>query len=158
MLIELFDVHLWFGGVYCGVKKEFDEHFSKLGLKWFAPSEIRYLGASNESGAAKGLNTLPPEHLWSNLEEVALAADAIREEFGSALQVLSGYRSPAYNAAIGGASQSYHMKGMALDLKPMNGDVKGLLNAIKREGFIGGVGTYPTFVHIDVRGYRATFR
>ena len=35
------------------------------------------------------------------------------------LRVTSGYRSAAVNAAVGGAAQSQHKRGQALDLKPL---------------------------------------
>ena len=139
--------------------EEFDVYFDQLGLRYFSPSELRFMGASNASGKAKGKNTLPPEAQWAHLASVALAADEIREQFGHPLRVLSAYRSPAYNKAIGGASQSYHMHAMALDLQPLNGDVQGLYDsAVQLRGlgvFQGGIGKYSSFVHIDVRGHKA---
>jgi len=72
------------------------------------------------------------------------------------VQVISGYRSPATNAAMhahsaGVASHSLHMKGMAMDIRL--GDVA--LNRLHRTAVAmraGGVGYYPSldFVHVDV--------
>lgn len=42
--------------------------------------------------------------------------DKWRQEYGSALNMNSGYRSPAYNQSIGGAGQSRHMYGDAGDI------------------------------------------
>lgn len=44
----------------------------------------------------------------------------IADKFG--LTITSLYRSPAHNAAIGGAPGSYHTKGLAVDLVPSNGN------------------------------------
>lgn len=139
--------------------EEFDKYFSKLNLKHFSPSELRFLGASNSRGRAMGLNTLPPKHLWPNLARVAIAADAIRSIFGYPITILSAYRSPAYNSAIKGVPDSQHVLAKALDLKPSNNNVEGLhliAKKLRSKGlFSGGIGKYPTFVHIDVRGKNA---
>jgi len=137
---------------------EFDRWFSRQGLRWFRPHELRFLGGSHfaRGHAGFGKNSLPGRVLWPRLLEVAHVADEARHQFGSALRVVSGYRSPAYNAAIGGASGSFHLRAMALDLAPVNGDVAGLWEVIqgmrRRAAFSGGVGRYRTFVHVDTRG------
>ena len=49
--------------------------------------------------------------------------DKLRQAFGHPIRVNSGYRSPNYNASIGGAKTSYHMfKGArgAVDISPWN--------------------------------------
>jgi len=40
----------------------------------------------------------------------------IRDHFGKPVTIISGYRTPAYNKLIGGATNSYHMKGQAADI------------------------------------------
>lgn len=88
-----------------------------------------------------------------NLKKVVSAADLIREQVGR-LKVTSGYRPLEYNRSIGSPDSSYHVKGFALDLKPLDTSVEDLHNAIL--GMIdngeipnGGVGIYDTFVHYD---------
>ncbi|MBF0247436.1 MAG: DUF882 domain-containing protein [Alphaproteobacteria bacterium] len=73
----------------------------------------------------------------------------------NAIQVVCGYRSPKTNAALrkissGVAKKSYHIKGMAIDLRIKGVALRDLHRAavsLKR----GGVGYYPKsdFVHID---------
>jgi uncharacterized protein YcbK (DUF882 family) len=70
--------------------------------------------------------------------------------------VISGYRSPATNAAMhehsaGVASHSLHMQGMAIDIRLADRDLKDL-HAAARGLRAGGVGYYPEldFVHVDV--------
>jgi uncharacterized protein YcbK (DUF882 family) len=77
---------------------------------------------------------------------------ATRESF----QVISGYRSPATNAALhelssGVASKSLHMEGKAIDIRLAGVPLTGLRDAALGLG-VGGVGYYPTsdFVHVDV--------
>lgn len=76
----------------------------------------------------------------------------------SEILVLSGYRTPKTNRAIGGASNSYHIQGKAVDFY-----IPGVSLAKVRQAAIslnnGGVGYYPrsNFVHVDtgpVRSWR----
>jgi uncharacterized protein YcbK (DUF882 family) len=71
-------------------------------------------------------------------------------------EVISGYRSPQTNAMLratghGAASKSYHMKGMAIDIRLGDKPLKDIHEAalLMRAG---GVGYYPEsdFVHVDV--------
>ena len=40
----------------------------------------------------------------------------LRDHFGAAVTVTSGYRTPAYNAKVGGVSKSQHLLGTAADI------------------------------------------
>lgn len=83
------------------------------------------------------------------------------------IAVNSWYRSPSYNARIGGARYSEHVEGRATDVQVFvrlrNGRrVKlkptyvGRLAARFVPSFQrGGIGTYATFTHLDHRGYTA---
>ena len=123
----------------------------------FKPKEFLYKGASH---AKNGLNTDPPKELWSNCVHLARVIDRIRTEIGKPVKLLSVYRSPVYNNAVGGEKGSLHMKFMAADFTVPNADtgprawasvVDGLRD---RRMFSGGIGVYPSrgFVHVDVRG------
>ena len=84
-----------------------------------------------------------------------------RLENQAAFGVISGYRSPKTNAALaltsgGVAKKSYHMSGLAIDVRLPGCDLKDLQRAalaLRR----GGVGYYPKsdFVHIDVGPVRS---
>ena len=71
-------------------------------------------------------------------------------------EVISGYRSPATNAALrrksrAVAKNSYHMRGMAIDVRlPGRGVTQLRLAALRQRA--GGVGYYPGsgFIHLDV--------
>jgi len=134
---------------------KFDKHFTGA-ARYFSAAEIRFMGAGNAEGKAKGKNTLPPEKLWPAIKPTLAQADALRDFFGAPLKVLSGYRSPAYNKAIGGAPASFHMRFMALDLAPVRGgaaEIQRLHNCtmilIKKGILTGGVKRYSWGVHID---------
>ena len=79
---------------------------------------------------------------------------------GNEIQIISGYRSPAYNDELrsrsnGVAKNSLHTKGMAIDLA-----IPGIgLDRIRQAAMAlaaGGVGYYPQsgFVHIDAGPFR----
>jgi uncharacterized protein YcbK (DUF882 family) len=90
------------------------------------------------------------------LHQLASEAGAVRP-----FEVISGYRSPATNAALrarseGVAAGSLHMKGQAVDIR-----VGGVPLARLHQAALairgGGVGYYPAsdFVHVDVGRVRA---
>ena len=80
----------------------------------------------------------------------------MRDEAGRPLVISgSGYRCPAHNRAVGGASGSQHMEGKAADYR-----IPGMSNEQQRQLAEkhfpdGGVGFYNNFVHVDVRGRKA---
>jgi uncharacterized protein YcbK (DUF882 family) len=98
---------------------------------------------------------VPPE-CADNVLKCARNLQVLRDELGLPVHVISGYRSPAYNKKIGGADHSFHMTGHAADIqvpgmtpKQVHAKVLELIVAGKMHN--GGVGVYPTFVHVDVR-------
>lgn len=92
-------------------------------------------------------------------ERLLAVLDDVREKVGSPIFVSSGYRCLVHNKNIGGASQSYHVKGMAADVYSNDLDVHCLKKVIKEvmvsKGLEGGLQEYTDqeFVHVDVRGY-----
>ena len=86
--------------------------------------------------------------LWHTLRDVTES----RQPF----QIISGYRSPQTNEMLhevsnGVAQNSYHMKGMASDIRLEDVDLAQLHRAALAIGR-GGVGYYPSsdFVHVDI--------
>lgn len=86
----------------------------------------------------------------------------------SSLKITSASRSHIHNDFVGGARNSQHLKGKALDLQigDINGDRKAnstdkkiVSDILDKEviGNKGGVGFYPgtMMVHLDVRGRKA---
>jgi hypothetical protein len=61
------------------------------------------------------------QELKDNLDRLVIALNVIRTAYGQIMRVSSGYRSPAKNAAIGGAKKSHHMNCMACDFKDADG-------------------------------------
>lgn len=81
------------------------------------------------------------------------ALDALRRAADRPLYVVSGYRCPEHNKAVGGAPLSYHMRGEAFDIACPRGSM-GALVALAREVGFSGIILYPkkSFVHLDIRG------
>jgi uncharacterized protein YcbK (DUF882 family) len=94
--------------------------------------------------------------------------EPLRKKYGP-VHVNSGLRTERYNASVGGANGSYHVYGQhdgndqAADIVCARGrptDWHRTANTIrqrKRSGK-GGLGLYPTFVHIDLRDYASNWR
>lgn len=67
----------------------------------------------------------------SNLFDVIIVIDKVRTDWGSAINVTSGYRCEQLNELVGGAERSGHKYGNAVDLVPSNGKVVELFYFIK---------------------------
>ena len=92
-------------------------------------------------------------------DALMLLLQCIREHFGKAVTITSGYRTPAHNAAVGGAKSSQHLLGRAADIQVAGTSVEDV--AAYAESLMpdwGGVGRYPVkagratgWVHVDTR-------
>lgn len=87
--------------------------------------------------------------------KLAVVFEDIRALWGLPIIIDSAYRSPDHNKKIGGARNSQHVLGRALDLRPPKGiSIDEFYQAIKNnvDAFgIHGLGKYSTFVHVDIR-------
>lgn len=88
---------------------------------------------------------------------LARAFEAVRLEYGAPIRILSAYRTTLHNKRVGGARNSQHVEGRALDLAPVGRKGIAKLHAaveqVARRGDspIRGIGVYPSFIHIDTR-------
>jgi hypothetical protein len=81
----------------------------------------------------------------------------IQSAFGGNLKVISGYRDEQRNQEAGGAGNSAHLRGNAVDVR-FEGGVPETLKLIEdaSKAGIGGIGVYgPGSVHLDVESKRA---
>ena len=100
-----------------------------------------------------GVQAIPAPWILDNLAQLANRLQVIRDLLGKPIIINSGYRSPQHNTAIGGTSNSFHMKGMAADIV-----IPGLTaHAVQQflKNWSGGLGSYAHFTHVDIRPNRA---
>ena len=87
---------------------------------------------------------------------LVMVLQTIRDHFGTAVTINSGYRTPQYNTKVGGVAHSQHCYGTAADIT-VRGQKPAAVAAYARKIMPdwGGVGIYNTFTHIDVREAKA---
>ena len=79
----------------------------------------------SQTATRKDIDNEPGEEEIENLKQLCeRVLQPVREHFGKAVRVNSGYRSPELNSAIGGSKTSDHCKGMAADI-----EINGVANA-----------------------------
>ena len=66
------------------------------------------------------------------------------------IYINSGYRCISENSKVGGVPKSFHLFGMAADISVRTISIPELLYFAEKAKF-GGIGIYPTFLHVDVR-------
>lgn len=72
---------------------------------------------ASATAKAKGIKNIPGNQELINLTALCVAVlEPLRTWFGREIKIGSGYRCPMLNAAVGGVSNSQHMKGQAADL------------------------------------------
>lgn len=74
----------------------------------------------------------------------------IRNHFGKAVSINSGYRCAKHNASVGGASRSNHMDGEAADIRISGVTPIEVARYAESIGILG-IGVYSWGVHIDTR-------
>lgn len=133
---------------------EFSYYLQRHGITHFRAYECCDVGrVKMVDGVAVTLQA-PPRELWENMLPTLEVQEWLRAQTGVPTDVSSGYRSPAYNEAVGGAPLSTHKVFNAMDSlprgwSPLSTAVK-LLDHPQADRM--GLGLYSTFVHVDTRG------
>jgi uncharacterized protein YcbK (DUF882 family) len=104
-----------------------------------------------------------PLDVLENVKLLAIQLQKIREYVGKPIRINSAYRSEAHNEAIGGVKSSQHILGKAADITidtftpdEVVSIIENMLTNEMLGGFyIGGLGSYNTFTHIDIRDKKA---
>ena len=90
-------------------------------MKYFTIEEL----CKSETAERLDIDNAPSEEIISNLTYfVDRILDPLREAWGSAILVNSGFRCELLNKAIGGSKTSAHKTGWAVDLYPKNGKME----------------------------------
>lgn len=70
----------------------------------------------SETAARRGIDNSPSPAIVERLKRTAQTLEQVRTLLGAKpILISSGYRSPALNKAVGGASNSAHVQGLAAD-------------------------------------------
>lgn len=105
--------------------------------KWFKVKEFRCRDGSQV--------IFIDEYLWTTLS-------ILRTQIGKPVIITSGYRTPEWNKKCDGAKYSYHMRGMAADIRVDGMSPKEIANKLDKIVPDGcGIIVYNNWVHFDVR-------
>lgn len=86
-------------------------------MKYFSINEL----CRSTTAQRKGIDNTPNLEQIENLTNlVNHVLDPLREAFGKPIYVNSGFRCRELNKAVGGAKNSYHLRGMAADIDTHN--------------------------------------
>lgn len=133
---------------------QYSKYLTALKLQRITPLQVIEAHAKSRGSV---WNTLPPKQWWNRMGYTLKVVDRVAVELNSPVEeIVSAYRSPAYNARCPGAkSGSWHQANVAIDVKfPMRASrVTSITRNLRDRGlFKGGVGGYSGFTHIDTRG------
>lgn len=84
-----------------------------IGKSYFSIDEL----CASDTAKRRGIDNTPTPTVRAKLQAlIDNVLDPARREYGSYILVNSGYRCPALNTAVGGASNSQHLTGEAADI------------------------------------------
>ena len=78
------------------------------------------LGEFTRSSSHPEVYNIPSHEAIANLKRLCVWLEELRKRYNAAIRLNSGYRSPQLNRAIGGAANSNHLTGCAVDIRVEN--------------------------------------
>ena len=87
--------------------------------------------------------------VWTNAENLAKSLNKV-------ITLNSAYRTPQYNASVGGARNSMHVQRKAIDVQWGTTNIQARIDMIQKAidaGFTG-IGCYNSFIHLDIGNKR----
>tara|TARA_R110000787_G_scaffold221970_2_gene330694 strand:+ start:994 stop:1317 length:324 start_codon:yes stop_codon:yes gene_type:complete len=104
-----------------------------------------------------------PDNVLDNVKNLAFELQVIRDYCCESIIINSGYRCPSYNRSVKGVKNSQHLLGKAADIVIQNIRPTFAANMVEDmlelehlfPFFIGGIGRYDTFTHVDIRPTKA---
>ncbi len=108
-------------------------------------------------------NTEVPKKYFDNVSLLADQLQILRDYLGEPIRINSGYRTPAYNKSIGGATKSQHLTASAADIATKSNTPKQLASIVEqliKQGKLnfGGIGVYKSWIHTDIRKIKARWQ
>ena len=76
---------------------------------------------ASETAKKYNIDNTPDSIIISHLQQLINFLNPLREAWGSAIKVSSGYRCDKLNRFVGGSKTSSHLIGYGVDLVPLNG-------------------------------------
>jgi len=138
--------------------ESFSEWFTKQAFRHFKADELTWYFSRVRNGVR---NSEPPREIWANIVPTLRILDDLRAHLGKPITISSTYRAIPYNRQIRSPDTSLHVSFKAVDFTVKGAspaEVFRTLSAWRKAGkWVGGLGKYPTFVHIDTRGSNATW-
>jgi len=133
---------------YKGVKIKLPD-----GVEVYTDQPIIKNGNFTWNEATHGGKRIPANReILNNMIALAAELQKARQAIGKPLQITSWYRPPAINKAVGGASQSQHLTGKAVDI--VCAGLTGKQIAALLPDWVGGRGIYPGnrrhILHLDI--------
>ncbi len=133
---------------------EYVRYIQSLKLRAISPEQVIEAHAKSKGSV---WNNLPPKAWWNRMGYTLRVVDRVGIEMRQPVkEIVSAYRSPAYNARCSGAKRgSWHQANLAVDVKfnVRASQVTATTRNLRDRGlFKGGVGSYYNFTHIDTRG------
>lgn len=103
--------------------------------------------------ATKNATRIPAtKAIADNILALARELQKVRNKLGRPFQVNSWYRPPDVNSAVGGATNSQHLYGKAVDVQVQGMSGRQVANAVMLS-WNGGIGIYsnmPSVIHLDI--------
>jgi len=101
-----------------------------------------------------------PAKVLGNVLILAEQLQVLRDALNTPIHLTNAYRCVTHNKEVGGAKNSQHLLGKAADIQIEHltpREVSTTIEIFIDEGLMkqGGLATYPTFVHYDIRGKKA---
>lgn len=115
----------------------------------------------------KGISTYPKYVLNKDVDVFLAMLQDFRLWYKKPIRPNSSYRQESWNTAIGGAKNSLHLKGLAIDFNfPEDFSERDIMNCVDywktlctRRGIVGEFNIYKTYFHLgafaDKNGYRS---
>lgn len=132
----------------------FSQWFRRQGFKHFRPEEFLHF-------FRRPLNSEPPRDLWMNIVPTLRILDELREVLDAPVVFNSTYRAIPYNRSVGSPDGSQHVQFRAIDFRVPGytpHEIFRVLKSWRDQGrFVGGLGLYRSFVHLDTRSSNATW-
>lgn len=155
----------WFSDIWGKMMKALDKEIETLDLS----GQVTKNFSVNEFRCKDADKTPYPKHwIKTKLKPLCMQLEVIREACGNKpITITSGYRTPEYNKAVGGARLSKHKEGIAADFQVSGmepAEVGQIIVRLMNEGKImkGGLGVYPRswggWCHFDIRGFKVVWK